>query len=76
MLHRLLRYITNTNTDHVQAFSGRKFSGTEVIAYVQTVRERYRKSGTQRDALEGIDTEAEEQKRLERYGDFLEGKGT
>ncbi|KAJ5985499.1 hypothetical protein N7522_012695 [Penicillium canescens] len=58
----------------VEAFSGRKFSGREVVAYVQTGRERYRKSGTQRDALEGIDTEAEEQKRLDRFGDFLEGK--
>ncbi|OGE56055.1 hypothetical protein PENARI_c003G03163 [Penicillium arizonense] len=58
----------------VEAFSGRKFSGLEVVAYVQTSRERYRRSGTQRDALEGIDTEAEEQKRLDRFGDFLEGK--
>jgi HIV Tat-specific factor 1 len=57
-----------------QAFSGRKFSGHDVVAYVQTVRERYRRSGTQRDALEGIDTQAEEQKRLDRFGDFLEGK--
>ncbi|KAJ5301696.1 hypothetical protein N7508_006559 [Penicillium antarcticum] len=59
-----------------EAFSKRKFNGVQVVAYVQHVRERYRKSGTQRDALEGIDTEAEEQKRLDRFGDFLEGKGT
>ncbi|KAJ5771003.1 uncharacterized protein N7511_003054 [Penicillium nucicola] len=55
-----------------EAFSKRKFNGIQVVAYVQLGKERYRKSGTRRDALEGIDTEAEEQKRLDRYGDFIE----
>lgn len=59
--------------------AGRLFSGQEVVAYVPTVREKFRKTGDREDhdekiAKYGIEgAEEEEARRIEKFGDWLEG---
>ena len=60
--------------------NGRFFAGTQVIAYVATGTEKFQKSnekklGIEDDEIEGGDKEAEEKKRLDKFGSWLEEGG-
>lgn len=61
----------------VRVMDGRFFAGTKVVAYVPKGEEKFRKTNTKKvgaeeDEMDGGDAQAEEGKRLDAFGRWLE----
>jgi HIV Tat-specific factor 1 len=57
--------------------AGRRFSGIPVEAYISPTRQKFQKTDNRREYLDGAadsaDEDEDEEERLERFGDWLEG---